>query len=52
MALGVAAGVYVAGAYGVFVAMLVIYLAILAPRMRRTQRQLAAITREVEEHER
>jgi hypothetical protein len=51
MPLAVAPGVYVASAYGVFVAMLVVYLAIIGPRLRRTRRQLAALSRELEERE-
>ena len=51
MPIAVAASTYVASAYGVFVAMLVIYLAIIGPRLRRTQRELGALTRESEERD-
>jgi hypothetical protein len=42
------AGKYVAGAYIVFAVMLVVYLGIMAIRLARTQRDLAALKREVE----
>jgi len=42
-----AAGKYVAGAYIVFVAMLLIYLTIMAIRARRTERELAELRREL-----
>ena len=47
------AGKYVAGAYIVFVALILIYVAIMATRMRRTERDLSELKREVEarEHE-
>lgn len=45
-----AAGKYVAGAFIVFVAMLLIYLAIIASRAQRTERELARLRRDVEEH--
>jgi hypothetical protein len=37
------AGGYVAAAYGIFVAMIVVYLAIIGPRLRRTARELRAL---------
>jgi HAMP domain-containing protein len=42
------AGKYVAGAYIVFVAIVLIYVAIMARRLRRTERDLAELRREVE----
>ena len=42
------AGKYVAGAYIVFVALILIYVAIMARRLTRTQRDLAQLQREVE----
>ena len=42
------AGKYVAGAYIVFVALILIYVAIMARRLTRTQRDLAELQREVE----
>jgi hypothetical protein len=44
-----AAGKYVAGAYIVFVVLIVVYVAIMAVRLGRTQRQLAELQREVQE---
>ena len=38
------AGKYVAGAYVVFVALLLIYLAIMAVRLQRVDRELAELT--------
>jgi hypothetical protein len=43
-----AAGKYVAGAYIVFVVMLVVYIGIMAIRLARTQRELAELKRDVE----
>ncbi len=47
------AGKYVAGAYIVFLALILIYVAIMARRMSRTERDLAELKREVQarEHE-
>ena len=42
------AGKYVAGAYIVFVALILIYVAIMARRLNRTERDLAELRREVE----
>jgi Na+/melibiose symporter-like transporter len=42
------AGKYVAGAYIVFVALILIYVAIMARRLTRTERDLAELRREVE----
>ena len=42
------AGKYVAGAYIVFVVLLVVYVAIMARRLTRTERDLAELQREVE----
>ena len=44
-----AAGKYVAGAYIVFVALVLIYVAIMARRLRRTERELAELRRQAEE---
>jgi isoprenylcysteine carboxyl methyltransferase (ICMT) family protein YpbQ len=41
------AGPYVAAAYTVFVAIVVIYVAIMAVRLRRTERELAALQAEL-----
>ncbi len=46
------AGKYVAGAYIVFVAIVLIYVAIMATRLGRTERELARLRREVEERRR
>ena len=43
------AGKYVAGAYIVFVALVLIYVAIMARRLRRTERELAELRRRAEE---
>jgi flagellar biosynthesis/type III secretory pathway M-ring protein FliF/YscJ len=40
------AGKYVAGAYIVFVALVLIYVAIMARRLRRTERELAELRRQ------
>ncbi len=45
------AGKYVAGAYIVFVALILIYVAIMARRLMRTERDLGELKREVEAHE-
>ena len=42
------AGKYVAGAYIVFVALILIYVAIMARRLSRTERDLEQLRREVE----
>ena len=46
------AGPYVAAAYIVFVAVIVIYVAIMATRLRRAERELAALRAELEARER
>jgi hypothetical protein len=38
------AGKYVAGAYGVFVALILIYVAIMAARLQRIERELQSLT--------
>jgi hypothetical protein len=45
------AGKYVAGAYIVFVALILIYVAIMARRLRTTERDLTALRRELLERE-
>ncbi len=42
------AGKYVAGAYVVFVALVLVYVAIMATRLSRTERDLAELRRDVE----
>jgi hypothetical protein len=42
------AGKYVAGAYIVFLAMVLIYVAIMATRLSRTERELVELRRDVE----
>ncbi len=42
------AGKYVAGAYIVFVALLLVYVAIMAVRLSRTERDLVELNRELE----
>lgn len=42
------AGKYVAGAYIVFVALVLVYVAIMASRLARTERELSELAREVE----
>jgi phosphatidylserine synthase len=42
------AGKYVAGAYIVFLAIVLIYLAIMATRLSRTERELVELRRDVE----
>ena len=43
------AGKYVAGAYGVFVTLIVVYVAIMATRLQRIERELHLLARLVEE---
>jgi hypothetical protein len=38
------AGKYVAGAYGVFVALILVYVAIMAAKLQRIERELASLT--------
>jgi hypothetical protein len=38
------AGKYVAGAYGVFVTLILVYVAIMAARLQRIERELGALT--------
>jgi HAMP domain-containing protein len=47
-----AAGPYVAAAYIVFLAVILIYVAIMARRLVRNQRELAELRRELQERER
>ena len=42
------AGKYVAGAYIVFLAIVLVYVAIMATRLSRTERELAELRRDVE----
>ncbi|HKO29267.1 MAG TPA: hypothetical protein VJU80_17540 [Solirubrobacteraceae bacterium] len=42
------AGKYVAGAYIVFLALVLVYVAIMASRLARTERELAELRRDVE----
>jgi hypothetical protein len=42
------AGKYVAGAYIVFVVLLLVYLGIMAARLQRTERELTELRRDVE----
>jgi len=46
------AGKYVAGAYIVFVLVILVYVAIMATRLRRTERELAALREELAARER
>jgi hypothetical protein len=46
------AGKYVAGAYIVFLALVLIYVAIMARRLNRTERELARLRDELNEQER
>jgi hypothetical protein len=46
------AGKYVAGAYVVFLAIVLIYVGIMAKRLASTQRELVKLKREVEAQER
>ena len=43
------AGKYVAGAYGVFVTLILVYVAIMATRLQRIERELAELTRLAQE---
>lgn len=45
------AGKYVAGAYGVFVTMLVVYIAIIGTRFARVEREVKALADLAEERE-
>jgi hypothetical protein len=45
------AGKYVAGAYVVFVALILIYVAIMAVRLSHNQRELAELKREIRERD-
>ena len=45
------AGKYVAGAYIVFLALVLIYVSIMARRLRRTERELAELRRAAEQRE-
>lgn len=45
------AGKYVAGAYIVFLALVLVYVAIMASRLSRTERELAELTRDVRSRE-
>jgi hypothetical protein len=47
-----AAGDYVAAAYGVFVTLIVIYVAIIGSKLQRMERQLDEVLQLVEERER
>jgi hypothetical protein len=47
-----AAGDYVAAAYGVFVTLVVIYVAIIGAKLQRMERELGRIAELVEERER
>jgi type II secretory pathway component PulM len=46
------AGKYVAGAYIVFVVLVLVYVAIMARRLRRTELELAELRRDVASHKR
>jgi hypothetical protein len=46
------AGKYVAGAYIVFLALVLVYVAIMATRLARTERELAELRRDVLERQR
>lgn len=46
------AGPYVAAAYIVFVVLILVYVAIMAIRLRRTERGLAELQREIAERDR
>jgi CcmD family protein len=46
------AGKYVAGAYGVFVTLILVYVAIMAGRLQRIERELEALTRLAEKRRR
>jgi len=44
------AGKYVAGAYVVFMALLLVYVSIMASRLSRTERELTELRRDVQEY--
>jgi CcmD family protein len=46
------AGKYVAGAYGVFVVLILVYVAIMASKLERIERELSDLTRMVERRRR
>ena len=46
------AGKYVAGAYGVFVVLILVYVAIMATKLQRIERELSDLTRMVESRRR
>jgi len=46
------AGKYVAGAYGVFVVLILVYVAIMASKLQRIERELSDLTRMVEQRRR
>ena len=46
------AGKYVAGAYGLFVALLVVYIAIIGTRIARVEREVKALADMAEEQDR
>jgi hypothetical protein len=46
------AGKYVAGAYGVFVTLLVVYVAIMATKLARIERELTALNETAEDADR
>jgi hypothetical protein len=45
------AGKYVAGAYGVFVTLILVYISILAARVQRIERELHALARLAEKRQ-
>jgi CcmD family protein len=46
------AGKYVAGAYAVFVTLILVYVAIMAARLQRIERELSSLTELVEQRRR
>jgi hypothetical protein len=46
------AGKYVAGAYGVFVTLILVYVAIMAAKLQRIERELQVLARLAEERRR
>jgi heme exporter protein D len=46
------AGKYVAGAYGVFVTLILVYVSIMAARLQRIERELHVLTRLAEKRRR
>jgi hypothetical protein len=46
------AGKYVAGAYGVFVTLILVYVGIMAAKLQRIERELQVLTRLAEERRR